>query len=375
MPRKAKPPRLHLRHRKDRGKYWVILDRGHEYGTGCSADDVAGAEKALQAHIIAKHQPTTRQDRLELIPIADVINRYLTEHAAHSASGEWIAHMLGPVLEWWGAKTLADVRGGSCREFVAWRTAQGVSTHTAASNLSEMRAAIRHYHQEHGPLSSVPAVTLPPKSQPRTDYWLTRKQVADRIRAARRRKYCQHIIRVLLIGVYTGTRPGTARKLRWIPSVDGGWFDLDTETLHRLPDGAVESNKRARPARIHRRLLPHLRRWRDADMANGITHCIHYRGQPVAKLRRSWRGVALDAGHTKPDGAHICRHTAATWQMQSGVDLAQAAGYLSMDPRTMWDRYGHHHPDFQDASASADGKRPALRIVDCFLDAKSEANH
>ena len=51
------------------------------------------------------------------------------------------------------------------------------------------------------------------------------------------------------------------------------------------------------------------------------------------------------------------RHTAATWQMQAGTNLYEAAGYLGMSPETLRNVYGHHHPDFQSDAAKATGKR------------------
>jgi len=48
--------------------------------------------------------------------------------------------------------------------------------------------------------------------------------------------------------------------------------------------------------------------------------------------------------------------------MQAGTDLFEAAGYLGMSPETLWDVYGHHHPDFQKGAASAT-KRRAPKIA------------
>ena len=63
------------------------------------------------------------------------------------------------------------------------------------------------------------------------------------------------------------------------------------------------------------------------------------------------------------DGPHICRHTAATWLMQGRVeDIYEAAGYLGTTPETLWSTYGHHHPDYQRAAATAIGKRQRLRV-------------
>jgi hypothetical protein len=114
-------------------------------------------------------------------------------------------------LEWWADKTLVDVNGANCRKYVDWRTAQThrqgkdpkpISEQTARHELKTLRTAINFYHSEHGPPPSVPKVTLPGKKPQRTDYWLMRKEVAARIRAARSDPRLRHVARFILIGVY-----------------------------------------------------------------------------------------------------------------------------------------------------------------------------
>jgi integrase len=139
--------------------------------------------------------------------------------------------MAADILRWWGDKSLGEVNGRNCRAYVEWRTAQRVikssrlvGVETARHELTVLRAAIRYYHGEHGPLQSVPVVTLPPSAPPREDYFLTRAEVAQRIRVARRRYDTRHMVRMILLGVYTGSRPGALLKLRWLPSIEGGWL-------------------------------------------------------------------------------------------------------------------------------------------------------
>ena len=57
---------------------------------------------------------------------------------------------------------------------------------------------------------------------------------------------------------------------------------------------------------------------------------------------------------------HTLRHTAATWLMQLGVPIWQAAGYLGMSVQTLERTYGHHHPDYMRGAAEAiTAKQPA----------------
>ena len=287
---------------------------------------------------------------------------YLREHAQHSPSREFLIYTAQPILDWWTGKKLDEVNGANCRAYVKHRTAQTnrrarsakpISLQTARHDLKTLRTAIHWYHAEHGPLPSVPKVTLPERKPRRDDYWLTRSQVAARLRAARASPRTRHVARQILIGIYTGTRPGAILGLMWHPTPTGGWFDLEHGILHRRGSGARRSKKRQPPAKIHTKLLPHLKRWKRLDQAHGINAVIHYQGQPVKKLRRSWATVAELAGAKGHDGPHITRHTAATWQMQAGTSVYDAAGYLGMSPETLWETYGHHHPDFQSGPSTA----------------------
>lgn len=372
MPRPAKGVRLYLRKRAGQDRYWVILDGRHEHGTGCREGDREQAQKALADYIKSKYQAPKTNGDLTRTFIADVMLVYLTEHApALPDGGEWVALMADPVTLWWDGKLLSDIRAKSCKDYKDHRVAKGVSEHTVRHELSVLRAAINYYHENNGPLTAVPVITLPPPPPARQDYWLTRKQVAERIIQARRSdKKWKHIARLLLIGVYSGTRSGKIKETRWIPSTAGGWFDLDNEVYYRNPPRTLETKKKAPPARIHQRLLPHLKRWKKKDMEAGVTYVLHYYGKPIRKIRNAWTQVAIAAGHARletdnkgkeywivEDGPHICRHTAATWQMQSGTDPYEAAGFLGMEFETLWKTYGHHHPNFQGKAATASGRR------------------
>ncbi len=347
MPQQRKPPRLWLRTRAGRQSTWVILDEGREYRTSCGASDREGAEKALADHIAAKYTPT-RERVLSRLAIADVMTVYLREHAPTVARPDFLAFAAAPILDWWGDKTLAVIRGKTCRAYAAWRGNQGVGNSTIRNELATLRAAIRYYHREYGPLDAVPMLTLPDKASAR-DRWLTRSEAARLLRAARRHP---RLARFILIGLYTGTRRDAILSLRWIPSVDAGYVDLDGGLIYRQGRGQRSTHKRRPPCPIPVSLRPHLERWSATDLARGWVDVCHYDGAPAASIKKAWGTARVRSGLGPDVTPHTLRHTCATWLMHRGVPIAEAAGFLGMSVQTFEAVYGHHHPDHMSRAAS-----------------------
>jgi integrase len=262
---------------------------------------------------------------------------------------------------------------------------------TMRRELGVLQAAINHWHAEHGPLTSIPEVTLAP-SGPSRERWLTRSEaaallagalgwyretwcdVATRKQHSQWRRYKlginRHLARFILIGLYTGTRRGAILGLQWLPNLTSGWVDIDRGILHRRAAEQRETKKRKPPARLGNSLAAHLRRWKRIDdsaraqireriveqtgedaQINLCLHVVSWNGRPVASVRTSW-DAALELAWLGPDVTpHTLRHTKATWLMQAGVDPWEAAGYLGMSMKTLEDTYGHHHPDWQKQAA------------------------
>ena len=60
---------------------------------------------------------------------------------------------------------------------------------------------------------------------------------------------------------------------------------------------------------------------------------------------------------------HTLRHTAATWLMQRGVPVWEAARFLGMSPEVLQEPYGHHHPDHLRGASIAIGQKGRLVSV------------
>lgn len=178
---------------------------------------------------------------------------------------------------------------------------------------------------------------MPPKSDAR-DRWLTRQEAARLLWAARR---SQHLRRFIVVGLYTGTRPGAILRLRW------DQIDMNKGIMRRRAAGETEdARKRTPPVRLGRRILAHLRRWKRID-GDDIEYVCHYDGRVISEFRRTWPNAVKAAGLVGKVTPHCLRRTRATWLMQAGVNIFEAAGHLGMTVKMLTETYAIHHPNWQ----------------------------
>lgn len=394
MPRPAKGARLWLRseERNSDGtlrkrSVWVIRDGPRKISTGCAAEDRAGAERALGEHLADKYQPSRARGRNpSQILIADVLAIYLTDVAPHHAREQETKQRVLTLDSWWADRTLADVNGANCRAYVEYRTAQPwksakpektgraprkVTAAAARRELEDLRAAINHHRRE-GLCSELVSVVLPDRALTR-ERWLTRSEAAQLLWAAWRAKQVmrgtdtrravgRHVSRFILIGLYTGTRSAAICGAALRPTVGRGFVNLDQGVFYRRAAGRRETKKRQPPVRLPLRLLAHIRRWERLGLARHAV--VEWNGKPVQSVRKAFAAAVKAAGLRADVTPHVLRHTCATWLMQRGVNLWDAAGFLGMTVQQLEQGYGHHHPDYQgDAIAALGGQYGARNTV------------
>jgi integrase len=334
MPRRAKGPRLYLDPRR---KQWTIRDGAAFIRTGCSEGERGKAEKFLAHYIGEKHRPTPSSSPM----IAEVLAAYGNEVAPSKASARNIGYNLSNLLKWWGEKHVSDISKKTCREYVKTKTTQA-----AAQDLKILRVAVKYWHGEYGPLEAIPVFEIPDGNPPR-ERWLTRSEAARLLWAARRH---QHIRRMILLGLYTGSRPGVILRLRW------SQIDFGSGVLSRTPAGqAQDKKKRAPKVKLGRRILTHLRRWKrldgDQKLVCHFTDPWHPGARQVEDPHHTWKKI-VEAAKLPGVTRHTLRHTRATWMMQAGVPIWEAAGFLGMTVKTLEKVYGHHSPDHQENAAN-----------------------
>lgn len=318
-------PRLWLDKKRQQ---WVIRDGPRFIRTGCGLGSRDDAEKFLQAYLGKKHAPTPSNDPL----IDEVLATYATEHAIHTTRARNVGWYIGSLLRYWSGKRVSEITARTCRGYADQKIHGGART-----DLECLRAAVRYWHREYGPLSSIPIITLPHRP-PSRDRWLTRAEAARLLHAARRN---EPLKRFILLGLYTGSRSGAILALQW------DWIDFERGVMRRKADGEGEkSNKRRPPVRLGKRILAHLRRWKDLDGASA-SHVVKFSKD---SLHRAWAGMRQRTGLSDVS-PHTLRHTRATWLMQAGVPIWEAAGHLGMTVKVLEEVYGHHHPDWQRRAA------------------------
>lgn len=327
MPRKTKGARLYLDPKR---REWVIRDGSYFGRTGVPESKPEWAEKLLADYIGEKYKPEPSGSPL----IADVLNVYLKEHVPHTKAASNAIYNVAALAGWFGDYTVADITAQLCREYARQRPPAA-----GRRDLETLRAAIRYWHREYGPLGAVPAIVLPAKPEPR-ERWLSRSEARQLRKAAMK---WPHLYRFIVIGLLTGSRSGAILALRW------DWVDWQARTmLRRDPRESQDARKRTPPVRMGERLFRIMRRWHKQDGGKG--YVVHYKGAPVTRLQRTWR-MAVKAAKLEDVTPHTLRHTRATWLMQAGIPIWEAAGALGMTPDILQSTYGKHHPDYQKAAA------------------------
>ncbi|MBX2856668.1 MAG: site-specific integrase [Rhodobacteraceae bacterium] len=337
MPQRSKGPRLYLRRKTGRAATWVVRDGSSEESTGCGQHDRERADLYLADYIARTHRVTGAPRRPNELTIADALSAYARDRGGEVAAPATLGYSIQALLPFWGECSVADIKGETCRRYAAERD---VAPTTVRRELGVLQAALNHCRHE-GLLIEAPQVTLPPRGKPR-DRWLTKPEAARLLQAARG---TPHLARFILLGLYTGSRKGPLLELQWQPNTEGhAYVDLEAGLLYRSSQNTRDTKKKRPTARLSRKLITHLRRWR----ADSRKHVIEWRGKPVASVKRSW-GDAVAAAGLNDSGLviHSLRHTAITWAMQRGVRLADASGYFGVSVRELETTYYHHHPDFQ----------------------------
>lgn len=292
---------------------------------------------------------------------------YLADVAPGQAQPQRAGERAARLLEFFGTKTLDQISGPLCREYIGWREGKGRSNKGAGGgarrDLQDLQAAINHHHREGLHRESV-RVVLPPAGAPRTR-WLTRSEIASLVwaclstrevqgGAATGKRPLAHLARFVLIGAYTGSRPGAILGLNWDRMIGRGWVDLEQGMVYRRSQGARETSKRQPPVPIAPELWRLMRRWARQDGHRGPV--VRFRGVPVASVKTALGRAVRLAGLDTAVTAYCLRHTTASWLIQKGVSTRKVAEILGTSEPMVERHYGHLSPQHLRGEVSKIGR-------------------
>ncbi|MGJ0455059.1 MAG: tyrosine-type recombinase/integrase [Methylocystis sp.] len=305
--------------------------------------------------------------------MADVIKIYLDDVAPGHARPEKTAERAERLLEFFGDKRLDEINGALCRKYADSRYGKGSDKRKggnkgrgggAKRDLEDLRAAIGH-HQREGYHRAIVRVVLPEKGKAR-QRWLTRDEAAKLLWTCWRTREVQegvttdkrplrHLCRFLILGLYSGSRPGAILNATWDRGPGRSHVDIERGLFHRHAEGKAETTKRQPSVKLAPRLKAHLSRWRRLDGERG--HVVMFNGAPVASVKvalgRAVRLAGLDAAVT----AYTLRHSCASWLVAKGLPTRKVADFLGTSEQMILDHYGHVSPTYQDEAALAIGQK------------------
>lgn len=180
------------------------------------------------------------------------------------------------------------------------------------------------------------------------------------------REFRAVMARMVMVGVYTGTRHSAMMAIRH-DHVGGANIDWTRGTLERRGMSEVETRKRRPAVLLVPKLARLLRGWQARDRERGITHLIHTRrgtafSHPVGT--QHWKPISEDAGIGVHVTAHVLRHTCAMYLKGEGVSLWVAAEFLGCNTNVLEMVYGTWDVSTQhDAVAALQGMAAQRRVV------------
>src|SRR5262245_20268601 len=319
MPRRNQGPRLRwLVKRRCFYITWTERGRSRERSTG-----TANREKAevVFAEWLQRRGRRAGPSDPAAVLVTAILNDYAQERGPKLEAPEVLGRAIEVLARLWEGTTVVEVTPQACERYLHKRAR---SNGTMRRELGVLQTAINWAHKN-GRLTRAVHVPLPASSEPR-DRWLSRPEAARLLRASRTQKARLYMPLFILIGLYTGRRKEAILSLRWHQ------VDLTARLIDFEVTGRARTKKRRGKVPIPARLLPHLVRAR--KRGSDVGHVLHINGARIRNIKKGFAAASARAG-LEGVSPHVLRHTAATWLMQSGVPIWEAAGFLAMRPETL----------------------------------------
>ena len=158
-----------------------------------------------------------------------------------------------------------------------------------------------------------------------------------------------HLKRFIILAYYTTARPGESELLKV------KWSHIDFSGNSVFIESAKKGGIVSRRIPIHPVLAEHLAIWFEEDKARKTMpeYVIHYHGNKVGNLSKSWRTAKSKAKILRRLRLYDIRHSSITHQLEAGGDLkAVSINAGHSNPAMTMRRYQHVSPQLREKAIS-----------------------
>lgn len=327
-PRNATP---NFRLERNRNGYFEIRwTEGRSRSVSTGTKERAEADKFLDQWLAGRAAPKSDGPT-----IGAILNAYLDakQEKASYGSLKAIANQLRPQF---GNLRAGHVTQPLINAYAKRRQLQRRSNSTIVSDLLILRAACNWAVKSKVEGAEKVVFEMPVRRSKPRERWLT-KDEGKRLEEA---CIAPHLRLFVIIGLTTAARMEAILTLKW-EQVDF--------VGNRIDFGEGDGNKRRAVVPINKKLRAALL---DAHGAATCKRVIEFGGHHVTDIRTGLHAACRRAGIERI-GAHVLRHTAISWMVQSGIPTARIARYAGTTEKMVSDVYGKHDPEYLHDAAAA----------------------
>ena len=311
---KLKPPgSIRINGRPTEVWYITWTDAGRSYRVSTKQAD----EAAARAFLATYHNAVTAAP--ETWNLAMLIDAYTAEHPGEAHHAKAVSRLMGHL-------TLSNLSRLQVRQFHAARRSEGASDSTINRQCRVLRAAIQWGYKDRWlTLDQIPHIEAPTPARARKRFLAYDEFLALYAAAA-----SQHMRTFLALAIWTGQRAGAILELKWSD------VDLDRALIF-FPEATNDTKRRVRAVAINEPLALTLG---SAVIQRDGEFVVSHNGQAIASTKKAFRRCVERAGLVDVR-THDLRRSAASWIIQNGGTLDDAALFLNDDIRTVQRHYGH----------------------------------
>lgn len=327
---------------------WYDSEKRQTRRASLATTDFEEAKAALTEWFVLNHRK--EQEKPAEADLATVLLRYWEDHARNVASAPSIRAHLAHWTGFFRESSVAEATSfQAINDLKKHLRKRGLSTSGVNHVLASGKAAFQ-LAWKRGELAFVPPIEKDKVGEQEPMGRPLNVDECRRLLVEADRPASAHLHRLILLGLGTAARPGALLELTL------SQMDIERRLIHLNPPGR-EQNKKYRPtvkmpARIAAMLAEDAARPADASV-------IHYRGQPVQKVKTAWRKLRARCDLDDEVNTYSFRHTIARHLRAEGVPAWEVAAQLGHKIAGTTDRYAPFSPDYL---------RNAIEAIDGFLD-------